>query len=147
MPKTIPTQPISDNDNLLIKKFYEDVAAQSALMDSLAEKLITLELAIPGLYAVILKLMYGEDATLLLNWAFYLTFGCWFIALVLAFLAIWPKKWIVNPDIMVQKLKKYKEGIGIEDYFVLSARRKKFFLIPSALFLFAGTIFAIFAMG
>ena len=116
--KPVQTVPVSDNDEVLIKKFYEDVAAQSTLMDTLAERLMTLELAIPGIYAAVLKLMQGDDATLLLNWAFYLTFGCWFLALVLTLLAIWPKKWKVDPEIMVQNPDHYKEGIGIEDYFV-----------------------------
>lgn len=49
--KPIPALSVSENENLLWKKFYEHLAAQSDLMDKLAGRLLTLELGIPGLFA------------------------------------------------------------------------------------------------
>ena len=60
--KPIPTRPISDNEELLREKFYESIASQSETVDKLSEHLLTLELAIPGLYATALKLVGGEKS-------------------------------------------------------------------------------------
>jgi len=62
--KPISTQPLNDNEKLLRQKFYENIAAQSDLMDKLGERLLTLELAIPGAYATALKLLYGDKVTI-----------------------------------------------------------------------------------
>ena len=59
--KPIPARPVSENEKLLRQKFYENIASQSDLMDKLSERLLTLELAIPGLFAAVLKLTRGED--------------------------------------------------------------------------------------
>jgi len=75
--KPISTRPLSDNEKLMRQKFYESLAAQSDLMDKLGERLLTLELAILGLYATVLKLVGGDKATVTVNGAFYITFGCW----------------------------------------------------------------------
>jgi DNA-binding ferritin-like protein len=78
------------------EKFYESLTAQSDLMDKLAERLLTLEPAIPGLYATVLKLVSGEKATAILNAAFYVTFACWLAALIVTLVALTPKKWVVD---------------------------------------------------
>ena len=75
----IPTRPISENEKLMRAKFDESVTAQSDLMDKLSGQLLTLELAIPGAYATILKLIGGDKAAVKINVAFYIAFACWFI--------------------------------------------------------------------
>ncbi|MBL8046186.1 MAG: hypothetical protein JNL09_06580, partial [Anaerolineales bacterium] len=59
----ISTRPLNDNEKLLRTKYYESLAAQSDLMDKLAERLLPIQLAIPGLYATVLKLVGGDTAT------------------------------------------------------------------------------------
>lgn len=56
----IRTTAIAEGELKLLGAFHEDIARQSERMDDLAKQLITLELAIPGLYAVVLKLVSGE---------------------------------------------------------------------------------------
>ncbi len=58
--KPTSTRPLNDNEKLLREKFHESIVAQSDLMDKLSERLLTLELAIPGLYATALKLISGD---------------------------------------------------------------------------------------
>ena len=60
---TLPTRPVSGSETLLRNKFAESIVGQSELMDKLAQQLITLELAIPGIYVAVLKLTAGDDAT------------------------------------------------------------------------------------
>ena len=72
----VPTRPLADEDTFLQQKYQESIVNQADLMDKLATQLITLELAIPGLYATVLKLVQGDEATLPANpWLLYLTFG------------------------------------------------------------------------
>jgi hypothetical protein len=145
--KPIPTQPPSEQDNHLREKFQDAVAGQSDLMDKLAERLLTLELAIPGLYATVLKLVAGDKATAPANWAFYATFALWLLALALTLAALTPKKWSVLPDLMRQNPGQMSEGLGVEDFFEQSAAYKRRLLIASSLIFFAGIFLAFFIVG
>lgn len=145
--KAIPTIPVSENQNLLRKKFYENIAAQSDLMDKLSERLLTLELAIPGLFATVLKLTRGEDATLPINAALNWAFVFWLAALILTLMALTPKKWTVDDTILKQDPKKFSEGLGIEDYFEQSALYKRRLAIASSVLFFAGIFSATLTLG
>ncbi len=122
--KPISTRPVSENENLLRQKFYESIAAQSDLMDKLSERLLTLELGIPGLFATVLKLTRGDAAKLPVNTALNIAFACWLFALILTLIALTPKKWLVDETVLRQDPKKFSEGPGIEDYFEQSALYK-----------------------
>lgn len=145
--KPIPTRPVSDNEKLLRQKFYESIADQSNLMDKLSERLLTLELGIPGLFATVLKLTRGEDATLPINLALNLAFIFWLVALILTLMALTPKKWTVDETILKQDPKKLSEGLGLEDYFEQSALYKRRLVIASSILFFAGIFSAIFTLG
>ena len=143
----ISIRPMNENEKLLRAKFYESFAAQSDLMDKLGERLLTLELAIPGLYATVLKLTHGETATVSVNTAFYLTFFCWLLALIFTLAALIPKKWVVDPLLLRQDPHKTTEVLGIQDFFERSARYKRRLLIASSLLFFAGIFSAGFMRG
>lgn len=138
----IPTRPLSSSDKLLRDKFYERYAAQSDLMDKLGQQLITLELAIPGLYAAVLKLTHGDQATAAPGAALYLTFGCWFTALLLALASLVPREWRVDPTIFKGDPAQPQNPMGLEAFFYKSAQYKRRFLIPSILLFAVGTISA-----
>ena len=142
----LPVVPIKEHQNLLRKKFYEHIAAQSEMMDKLGGQLLTLELAIPGLYATTLKLVGGGDATVHTNTAFYVTFGCWFLALALTLISLFPKKWEVDPTILKKDLASNAKVLGIEDFFYRSARYKLRFLVASSALFFAGIICAAYTI-
>lgn len=141
--KPIVTRPLTDNEKLLREKFYESMAAQSDLMDKIAERLLTLELAIPGLYATVVKLIGGDKATIIVNSAFYFAFGFWLLALSLTLAALTPKKWVVDPTILKQDPAKYSEVLGIEDFFEKSANYKRVLVIVSSVLFFAGIFSAL----
>lgn len=145
--KMIPTRPVSENESLLRKKFYENIAAQSDLMDKLGERLLTLELGIPGFFATVLKLTRGEDATLPINAALNLAFVLWLIALILTLLALTPKKWKVDEDLLKQDPSKFSEGLGIVDFFEQSALYKRRLIVISSVLFFAGIFSAVFTLG
>ncbi len=145
--KPIPTRPVSENENLLRKKFHESIADQSALMDKLAERLLTLELGIPGLFVTVVKLTRGEDATLKINAALNWAFGLWLLALILTLIALTPRTWNVDPSILKQDPAKFSEGLGLEDFFVHSANYKRGFIIASSILVLAGIFSALFTLG
>ena len=113
----ISTRPLSEDEKILRKKFFEQIAGQSDLMDKLSGHLLTLELAIPGLFATVVKLIRGDKATVTINAALYITFLCWLLALLLTLVALTPKKWQVDITVLKQDPHKFSEGLGIEDYF------------------------------
>jgi hypothetical protein len=143
----IPTHPLDEHEKLMRKKFYESITAQSELMDKLSGQLLTLELAIPGVYATMLKLVSGDKATIQVNAAFYLAFIAWFAALALTLIALTPKKWTVDPSILKQDPQKFSEGLGIEDFFLQSARYKRRLVIGSSVLFFVGVFCAAFTIG
>lgn len=145
--KPIQTRPVSENENLLRTKFYESIAAQSDLMDKLSERLLTLELAIPGLFATVLKLTRGEKATLPVNTALNIAFACWLLALILTLIALTPKKWKVDVTILKQDSGKFSESLGIEDYFEQSALYKRRLITASSILFFIGIFSAVFTLG
>ncbi len=147
MPKNpISTRPVSKNEELLRTKFYENIAAQSDLMDKLSERLLTLALAVPGLYATALKLLYGDSVTVTLGTLGYLAFGLWFASLVLTLIALTPKKWTINPQVLRQDPQKESEGLGIEDFFERSAERKLKLVTASSVAFFLGIVSAVLTL-
>ncbi|WP_295457393.1 hypothetical protein [uncultured Thiodictyon sp.] len=58
--RPIPT--LSHQDELLRDCLIDDLVAQSTRLDELARQLITVELAVPGLYVTVLRLVAGEKA-------------------------------------------------------------------------------------
>lgn len=140
----ISTRPPTENENLLRKKFYESIAAQSELMDKLGGQLLTLELGIPGLYATVIRLTGGDKATVAFDALLTLTLGCWLAALVLTLAALTPRSWRVDTSILKQDPAKFGQGLGLEDFFTQSAIHKRRLLVASAVLFFAGIVAAIF---
>jgi len=145
--KPIKTRPLTEDENLLRKKFYESIAAQSDLMDKLAERLLTLELGIPGLFATVLKLTRGEDATMPIATALNVAFALWLLALILTLVALTPTKWTVDVSVLKQDPEKFPEGLGIEDYFNQSASYKQRLVVASSILFFAGIFSAVLTLG
>jgi hypothetical protein len=143
----MPTRPVNENENLLRKKFYESIATQSDLMDKMAERLLTLELGIPGLFATVLKLTRGDSSTLTINAALNIAFALWLLALILTLFALTPKKWTVDTSLLKQDPKKLAESLGIEDFFNQSALYKRRLITASSLLFFAGIFAALFTIG
>ena len=132
----VKTAPLSTIDKKLEEKLAEEIVNQSSLMDDIGKQLITLELAIPGIYATALKLT-TQDATASYGGIFlFLTFLLWFIALMFTFFAIFPAEYRVDT----------KRLDSIEDFFSKSARYKRKKLMISAFIFFAGVITSIFTI-
>jgi hypothetical protein len=146
MGKIIKTSPPPEIDKKLQEKFAEEIAGQGNLLDNLSKQLITIELAIPGLYATVLKLVSGDTATIKLNPAFLISFGTWFLALLVTMFAIFPRKWKVNTYVMEIDPKHNSTEIGIADFFRKSAKYKRLMLFISSVLFFTGIVSAVFAI-
>jgi hypothetical protein len=132
----IPTRPPARQDHLLRDKLIEDIAGQSARMDELARQLITLELAVPGIYATALKLVAGDKGTLATGIWLYLTFACWALALVLVLISLAPRKYPVDTSRLFAD--DGNGALSIEGFFRHSALHKRRLLLPSCGLFFAG---------
>ena len=139
----LATRPANESEELLRAKFAESIAGQSKLMDKLGRQMITLELAIPGLYATVLKLAQGKDATLPVNNWLYATFLFWFTALLLTLVSLIPRSWQVDPTILKGDPAGQGKTLGLEDFFYQSARTKRRLLIPACLLFWLGILTAI----
>ncbi len=142
MTEAIKTRPPTTHETKLKEKYAESIAAQSDLMDKLAQQLLTLELAIPGLYATVLKLISGDKATLPVNARLSAAFGLWLLALVLTLIALIPKAYTVDPALLERDPQAKDKALGIKDFFTQSARYKRNFLLPAAALFFLGIVCA-----
>ena len=133
---TYKTKPLTPIEQKLQEKFAEEVANQAGLMDSMGKQLLSLELAMVGIYATVLKLISGESATLETGWSVGIAFLFWFMSVVATVLAIFPEEYKVDSSKMDE----------IKAYFHKSARKKAKMLIVSIALFFTGIGVAVFAM-
>jgi len=133
----IEAEELSVIDRTIIESFAKDITEQNRLMDDIATQLITMELAIPALYATGLKLIYGKDAVMLEGGiVLLLGFGFWFLSLIFTFVAIFPKKYSIDKNSISE----------IEGFYSQSARYKATYLSWGAIFFFVGILFSLLSM-
>ncbi len=134
--KTYQSKPLTPIEQKLQEKFAEEVANQATLMDSMGKQLLSLELAMVGIYATVLKLISGESATLETGWSVGIAFLLWFMSVVATVLAIFPEEYKVDSSKMDE----------IKAYFHKSARKKAKMLIVSISLFFTGIGVAVFSL-
>ena len=134
--KTYKSKPLTPIEQKVQEKFAEEVANQAGLMDSMGKQLLSLELAMVGIYATVLKLISGESATLESGWSVGITFLFWFMSVVLTVLAIFPQEYKVDSSKMDE----------IKAYFHKSARHKAKMLIGSVTLFFMGVAVSVFTL-
>lgn len=142
----LDVEPFTPVEEVLVTKYAEDLAAQSERLDRVAERLITLELAIPGLFATVLKLVAGDKVVAPMNAFLYAAFFCWLLALVLTMLALLPRSWQVDEQVMEKDSFAHDAPLGIRDYFQKTARHKQRLIMPSAVLLFIGICCAVLSI-
>lgn len=128
---TVTTRPATDSEQLLRVKFAESIVEQKKLMDDLAKQLITIELAIPGMFATALALVRGLGGTVTLSASLLVAFGLWLASLVLTLFALVPRDWSVDPEMLKSDPRGKSESRSIEEFFRDAARWKRWFLIPA----------------
>jgi FtsH-binding integral membrane protein len=97
---------------------------------------------VPGIYAAVLALLQGQDATLGSGWLVPATFGCWFVSMVLTFVGLFPRRYKVDPSILIGE----EQGMGVATFFRKSAEYKRRLLIAAALIFWLGIVAALFLM-
>jgi hypothetical protein len=129
-------QALSKFDEAIIDSFAKDLVGQAMRMDELAKYVITINLAIPGLYAAVLKFNKGGDAVVSDISVLVMTFSAWLLACAFAFLALLPERYALAQD----------DLSSMQAYFTKTAQRKyRLILIASVCSLF-GMAFAIFGI-
>ena len=140
----LTTKPLDSYHKKLKDKYAESFAEQSNLMNKLAQQLLSLELAIPGLYATFFKLIRSDKSVMQENYAIYAAFGLWLISLILNLVALIPRKWKVNRELLVRNPESKNPELGIEDFFLESACYKRRLIIASTVLFFLGIASAFF---
>ena len=133
----------SKADEELEKGLAAAVVGQPTLLDELGKQMVMLCLAIPGLFATVLKLTGGDDAVLPAGSFLLLAFACWLVALVLSLASLVPVTRTVDRQVIRRAQPAAKgQALSIEEFFTKSATYKRHCLIPAALFSFAGIALA-----
>ena len=145
-------------EETLEESFYKDLAGQAERLDKFALELIKLQLAIPAIYAGILKLLEVREIaaataavktiSVVPNLTVLLViFTPWLIALGLSFLAVFPlQQYEVKTNPIIEPLPdKPTEIMAINAFFHFSAQRKFRLLAISGFLTFFGIAFAVFS--
>jgi hypothetical protein len=102
------------------------VVEQPKLLDELGKQMVTLCLAIPGLFATVLKLTDGDDTVLPANRLVFWAFGCRLVPLVLNLASLVPVTRKVARQVPRRAQPAAKgQAMGIEEFFTNSARYKR----------------------
>ena len=128
----IQGQPPNNDDTFLKEKHLESISKQPELMDGIAKQLLTLELAIPGLYISAIRV---SDKLGKINptCALYLAFSCWLLSLIFIIVALVPRAYTINPD----------DHTLIRDSFYKTARYKLNWIIASITAFASGLFFVL----
>lgn len=130
-------------DEELEKGLAAAIIGQPTLLDELAKQMVTLCLAIPGLFATVLKLTSGDEALLSANCLVLWAFICWLVALLLSLASLVPVTRTVDRQVVRRAQPASKgQSLSIEEFFSVSAKYKRRLLIAAALFCFAGIALA-----
>ena len=143
----LKTKRPSSRDELLRNKFDEELIEQSIRLDELAKLLITIELAVPGVYAAALKLLSGKDAVLSLGFAVYAAFFLWAVALILTLTCLLPRPMNVDRNKIEHSPDADKsKPMAIETFYQRAAKRKYRLLVIACLCFFLGVSAAAFSV-
>ena len=135
--------PPSKLDEELEKGFVQSVIEQPKLLDELAKQLVTLSLAIPGLYATVLKFVSGDAAVVCSVKLIAGAFICWFLAMLLSLGSLIHRKWKVDRTILRRNEVATKgQPLSVEEFFMASASYKRNLLIAACLLCFTGICLA-----
>ena len=118
------------------ESFAKDIAEQCNRLDSLAKQLITAQLAIPGIFATVLKAVAGDTAVLPVTIVVLLAYAAWFAGLLLTWASLMPKKNVVDRNSLTE----------INDYFAVNAKRKYDRLKCASISTFVGIVFAVLSI-
>jgi len=127
---------LSKIDEKLQELFAQSIAEQPVLIENLAKLLVSLELAIVGIYSTVLKLIYGDSAVVTNIIGLFSTFTLWFLALLFAILTLVPQKYSVDVDNLE----------SIREFFSKSAKRKLILVSISIAFFFGGIVVSVFSI-
>jgi len=129
-------QPNAD-ERFIREKHLESLTRQPMLMNELAKQLLTLELAIPGLFATVLKLLSGgnggDAGKLTLTSDLYSVFLFWLFSLAFSILALLPRAYKVDANDLT----------AIRQSFYKAASYKYFLILASIICFVIGILFAI----
>lgn len=132
--QTLSTRPPREEEHFMQERLTEAIADQSKLMDELAKQLLLVELAIPGLYAAVLKLVSGTESVANLPNILIYAFICWGLSVICTVASLLPRSYRNisrnNPQ-------------SIEDFFNKAAEYKRTCLLVSLLWFMAGLFFII----
>jgi len=146
-------QPLSPTDQALLDAYYQEPIRAAERFDELAKNLLSIELAVPGIYAAGLQVLLDDrdGLSILLIVFMTLAFGLWLAALILTVCALFPRPYKVldgalrytDPNTDPNQ----RSGAStISEFFEKSARFKRRLLLCSIFLFFAGTVAAVVAV-
>lgn len=139
----ITALPPSKGDEELEKGLATAVIEQPKLLDELGKQMVTLCLAIPGLFATVLKLTGGDDAMLYADCLVISAFIFWLVALLLSLASLVPIVRRVDRQVVRRAQPAMKgQALSIEEFFLKSANYKRRLLITATLCCFVGIALA-----
>ncbi len=144
--KIVESRPPEPGDKELIREFRKEQVKQGERLDNIAKELFKLELAIPGIYAVVLTLIAEKDIVISYQFVIWI-FLFWLVAVILTFIGLFPKTYDVLRDtprrVKTTEPAKPSDKLTIEEFYRKSATRKYLWLSLAALCFFTGILLAI----
>ena len=133
--KILTGHPVDAAEKFLIDAFRQDFIKQADRFDDLSKELFKVELAVPSVYVVALRLTIDQQHPLSAKLVIA-AFVLWFFALSLTLATLFPQRWEVQENV----------ASSIRVYFLNITRYKRFLLCVSVFIFFIGLFAAALAM-
>lgn len=133
------------SDQALLSAYYQEPVKQAERFADLAKELFKVELAIPGIYAAVLRVAGMEQPPN--HGAVGVAFALWTVALGLTLRTIFPRKYEVLENVVrLGRPMPHRGPFSIEEYFQKSMQDKRRQSLWSILLFCAGVAAAVLAV-
>ena len=127
---------LGEFDKALLANVARDITSQTKRLDTLAQMLAGLNIAIPGFYAAMLRLTLNPAVSLLQSPLLWIAFISWLLSLGLAMISLLPTQHNLDPDNLT----------AVEHYYQAQAQRKWRLMTAAVFTSFFGICFAVFSL-
>lgn len=130
-------------DQALQRQVIDDFTQQNQLLSDSAKTLLSLQIAIPTLFAALLKMQAGKDAILNLDTvssSFFViaAFLFWLLGLYLSLNALNPKRYYVDPHLLQTPADNKQQALDIYSFYQASTNHKHHCIFWSSFSAIAG---------
>lgn len=138
MKEIITTKRLSSHDLIYLEKYVSEISSQTKHISDIAKWLISIEIVMANFYLVLFA-FFSKEKIIDNTYLIFISLLLVVVSILLSMVAVIPKKWKVNTDLI--RGNSGKNELSIEEFFIKSAAYKYKYVSSSLLLLLLSFIF------